>query len=185
MKISLKAGAVIVCALFAVLMLPIVITCFYTYPVLDDFSFGAAAHHAVMDGTNVLWAALQNAHFFYMNWQGAYTSNLFASIQPFVWNVRLYFLSNLSVLLLTSGVMLYFFYILLCGAFHAPKSLWLISSLLRLLRLRNLGNLLLQGKPRQHSPGKLLFPVLYLQHRRHDDLPHRLAGEKISGACGD
>lgn len=132
MKISLKAGAVIVCALFAVLMLPIVITCFYTYPVLDDFSFGAAAHHAVMDGTSVLWAALQNAHFFYMNWQGAYTANFFAGIQPFVWNVRLYFISNLFLLLWVSGILLYFFYTLLCDAFHASKSLWLISSLLLL-----------------------------------------------------
>lgn len=133
MKVSLKAGAVIVCILFAALMLPIVITCFYTYPVLDDFNFGARVHHAVLDGTNVLWAALQNAHSFYMNWQGAYTANFFAGIQPFVWNVRLYCLSNLFLLTWVSGIMLFFFYTLLCSAFHAPKPLWLMSTLLLLL----------------------------------------------------
>lgn len=132
MKISLKTGAVAVCAVFAVLMLPIVITCFYTYPVLDDLNFGARAHQAVLDGGSVLWAALQNAHSFYMHWQGAYTANFFAGIQPFVWNVRLYCLSNLITLFVTSGVMLLFFYTLLCRIFHAPKALWLLSTVLLL-----------------------------------------------------
>lgn len=133
MKISLKTGAAAVCAVFAVLMLPIVITCFYTYPVLDDLNFGARAHQAVMDGGSVLWAALQNAGSFYMHWQGDYTANFVAGIQPFVWNGRLYFLSGLFGIFWVSGIMLFFFYTVLCKALHLPKSLWLLSTALLLI----------------------------------------------------
>lgn len=122
MKISLKAGAVAVCIVFAVLMLPVIATCFYTYPVLDDFNFSARTHQAVQDGTGVLWAALQNAHSFYMNWQGNYTSNFLAGIQPFIWNVRLYCLSNLAVFTAICGGVLFSFMFCFVKYLPAPKA---------------------------------------------------------------
>lgn len=133
MKISLKAGAAAVCIVFAVLMLPVLATCFYTYPMLDDFNFSVRTHQAVLDGTSVLWAALQNAHSFYMNWQGNYTSNFLAGIQPFIWNVRLYCLSNLAVFTAICGGTLFFFYVLLCKTFACSKSQWLLFTVPLLL----------------------------------------------------
>lgn len=129
MKLTKKTAAIGVCVLFAVLMLPIVITCFYTYPVLDDLNFGARAHRAVLDGGSVLIAALKNAHSFYVHWQGSYISNFVAGIQPFVWNVRLYCISNLAVLAAICGGVLFFFYILLCRSLSCTKSQWLLFSL--------------------------------------------------------
>lgn len=108
MKLTKKTAAIGVCILFAVLMLPIVVTCFYTYPVLDDYNFSVHSHWAVLDGESVLIAALENAHSFYMNWQGGYSANFWAGMQPFVFNVRLYCLSNLMVLALTIGTIAFF-----------------------------------------------------------------------------
>ena len=61
MIMTKKTAAILVCVLFAVLMLPIIITCFYTYPVLDDYNFSVHSHWAVLDGENVLIESLVKA----------------------------------------------------------------------------------------------------------------------------
>lgn len=129
MKLTKKTAAIGVCILFAVLMLPIVITCFYTYPVLDDYNFSVHSHWAVLDGESVLIAALENAHSFYMNWQGSYTANFVAGMQPFIYNVQLYFLSNFAVLFLVTSAFLVTFYVILCRCFHCSRTQWLLFTL--------------------------------------------------------
>lgn len=133
MRLTKKTAAIGICFLFAVLMAPIAATCFYTYPALDDYNFSAHTHLAFLNGQSVLWAALENARNFYMTWQGNYTYNFIAGIQPFVFYTELYCLSNLTVLLMVSGTMLLFFFMVLCRLLGAGKSEWLLFTLPLLL----------------------------------------------------
>lgn len=129
MKLTKKTAAAALCVLFAVLMLPLIITCFYTYPVLDDYNFGAHTHLAFLDGKNVLWAAVENARSFYLGWQGNYTVNFFAGIQPFIFHVQLYWISNFAVLFLVTAAFLISFYALLCRCFHCSRAQWLLFTI--------------------------------------------------------
>ena len=103
-----KVLAAIIVAAFLVSLIPIVITCFYSVPVLDDYTFGYRSHKSVSEGGSFLWGIIQSNSEFYTNWQGFYTSNFIAAAQPFNIDINLYFISNFIILASIIFAFLYF-----------------------------------------------------------------------------
>lgn len=107
-SISKKKLAVIFVVGFVLTLIPIIITCFYSVPVYDDYNFGYYTHKSVIEGNNFFSAIIETNNHFYSNWQGFFTYNIVASAQPFNINSDLYFISNLLVILTLIASLLYF-----------------------------------------------------------------------------
>ena len=95
LSISKKKLAVLFLIVFVLSLIPIVMTMFYTVPVLDDYNFGLGAHKSYSEGNGFWSGVLKSCDFFYSNWQGFYTSNFIASSQLYTIDESLYFISNL------------------------------------------------------------------------------------------
>lgn len=128
-RVPKKILAIIFVVLFAISLIPIVITCFYSVPVLDDYDFGLKSHLAYVHGRSFFGGVLESCNFFYNNWQGVYTSNFIASIQPFNMNVDLYWISNIVVLFSVCFSMFFFLKVVLINTFYADKWDYLLISI--------------------------------------------------------
>lgn len=106
--ISKKILAVVFIVGFIISLIPIIITCFYSVPVYDDYNFGYYTHKSVLEGGNFFSAIIETNSAFYNDWQGFYTGNILASAQPFNINVGLYFVSNLLVIFTLVAALFYF-----------------------------------------------------------------------------
>lgn len=125
-SISKKILAVIFVIGFVISLIPIIITCFYSVPVYDDYNFGYYTHRSVVNGSSFLVGGIETCVDFYNNWQGFFTSTFWASVQPFNVNVSLYFISNLIVLLLIISSILYLGKVILIDIFKTDLSTYLI-----------------------------------------------------------
>ena len=128
-KISKKALAIIFVVLFVLSLVPIVVTAFYSVPVLDDYTFGLRAHLAYAHGDSFLSGALESCDYFYNNWQGVYTANFIASIQPFVFNENLYWISNITVLFAVCFSLFFFIKVIVINVLQADKWDYLLISI--------------------------------------------------------
>lgn len=107
-SISKKVLATIFIVGFVLSLIPIIITCFYSVPVYDDYNFGYYTHKSVVEGGSFFAGILTSVKEFYLHWQGFFTSNFWASSQLFNIDVNLYFFSNLAIIIL---VVLSLFYL--------------------------------------------------------------------------
>ena len=98
LKINKKILALLLAVAFAVSLIPLVATAFYSVPVADDYNFGYYTHKAVSENNSFFLGILEANNHFFNKWQGFYTFNFLAAAQPFNINLDLYFVSNLSVL---------------------------------------------------------------------------------------
>lgn len=112
-KISKKALAIIFVVLFVLSLVPIVVTAFYSVPVLDDYTFGRDAHLAYVHGESVWEGVMHTFVRFYNDWQGFYSSNFFAACQPYIFNVHLYFISVFTVLFFVISSYFYLFKVII------------------------------------------------------------------------
>ena len=107
-KISKKPLAIAVLALCIISLIPIFVMSFYATASADDFTFGRLTHQAWVDSHSfvaVLKAAFANVVFFYFNWQGFYSANFVPSLNPFIFDEKLYFITTfVSVIIFVLGV---------------------------------------------------------------------------------
>ncbi len=96
--ISKKVLAGIFVVGFVVSLIPIIITCFYSVPVYDDYTLSYSSHLSIVEGKSFISGVVSNCINLYFNWQGFMLSNLWPAIQPFVFDSNLYFISNLVVI---------------------------------------------------------------------------------------
>lgn len=114
LRISKKVLAVLFVIAFLLSLIPIVITAFYSVPTYDDYNFGYYTHKSVVEGTSFFAAILETMDFFYNNWQGFFSANLLAAIQPFNINADLYFISNLVAIFISIASLFYLLKVILC-----------------------------------------------------------------------
>lgn len=107
-KIPKNAIAVILILLFVLSLIPIIIAAFYSFPTFDDYNFGFYSHKSIIEGNSFFAGVIESCTHFYNNWQGFFTTNFIASVQPFVWNENLYFISNLAVIFAFTFSVFYF-----------------------------------------------------------------------------
>ena len=94
---------ILIYLLVLLLCAPLFTLCKSTVPSADDFSYGAAARHALKDSGSVIkavGAALKNTADRYMDWQGTYSSIFIMSMQPGIFSVALYRTASLVLLII-------------------------------------------------------------------------------------
>ena len=129
LKVSKRIIAGLIIGLFVLSLIPIIITMFYSVPVLDDYNFGYWSHKSIVDGGSFIGGIFKSNNEFYMNWQGFYTANLLAAAQPFNIDVNLYFVSNILVLASIVFAFLYFGKTVLLNAFKMSFSDYIIITI--------------------------------------------------------
>lgn len=98
--------------LLVLMLLPLVIVAMYNYPADDDFVFTLPAATAWVQTHSVasVWQAMVDfTHQKYMDWQGDFVSTFCFQLNPLVFNLDLYFISNwflLALLCLSAGYLL-------------------------------------------------------------------------------
>ena len=70
LKISKRIIAGIIIGLFLLSLIPIIITMFYSVPVLDDYNFGYWSHKSIVDGDSFIGGIIKSNNEFFMTWQG-------------------------------------------------------------------------------------------------------------------
>lgn len=108
LKIPKNALAVLFVLGFLISLLPIVVTAFYSVPVYDDYTFGYYSHQSYAEGGSFIAGVMESCESFYMTWQGFFTSNFWASVQPFNMDVDLYFVSGLLIIISLVVSLFYF-----------------------------------------------------------------------------
>lgn len=139
-RISKKALAWGMAALFVLSLLPLLAVAVYNYPADDDFEFVLPAATAwVKTGSlaETLKAMVQKTAEKYQTWQGNFVSTFLFSLTPMVFDIGLYFLDNwamLAMVCLTIGYMLKGF---LIHFLKADKyDFWIVYSALMVLVLQ-------------------------------------------------
>ena len=105
MKYPLYTSKKILCTvLLAVLLLslvPLLALSFYSYPAVDDFSYGLYTHHAWVETGSlirVLKYAVGEVKDTYQNWQGTYAAVGLFSLHPGIFGEQWYFLTAFFIL---------------------------------------------------------------------------------------
>ncbi len=101
MRKTIKYAAAITAALFLLSLIPLILLAPYITPSADDFGYGAPAYYALQTGagfSGVIKALAENLRYTYMNWQGTYSSVILFSLQPGVFDGRLYIITPFVML---------------------------------------------------------------------------------------
>jgi len=101
-RITKKQVSIGVLVLFILSFIPIFVMSFYNVPSFDDYTFGVHTHKAWIESGSILAvfsAAIKTVVDFYMNWQGFYSANFVASLNPFVISENLYFICTFLVII--------------------------------------------------------------------------------------
>lgn len=109
-----KCMAVLLTAVYAVSLIPLLWIGLYNYPSADDYSIGSNAHRAFVETGNlfaVLWAGIVRAVEDWVTWMGYFTSNFLMAVPPSSFGERWYVLTPFLMLgILTFGTV----YLLKC-----------------------------------------------------------------------
>ena len=110
-RLSKKTAAFLMLAIFVVSVIPIFWMSFYNTAAADDYNFAVFTHQAWEETHSffaVVKAAFHTVVNMYLNWQGFFSANFIPSLNPFIFNEDLYFITTfVSVLSFTLG----FFYL--------------------------------------------------------------------------
>ena len=129
-KISKKTLAIIFVILFLLSLVPIIITAFYSVPIADDYAFGREVHLNYTHGESVLNGIVQTFKNNYFGSAGGfYSCFLIASCQPYVFNIHLYFISNLIVIFACIISLFYFAKVLIVDVFNTTLTSFLLISI--------------------------------------------------------
>lgn len=103
--LSYKILLILSLAALTVLIIPLMALGAYAVPAADDFSYGAAAHRAFVEGgfCAALKAALGQVAETYVNWQGTFSAVFLMAMQPAVFSEGLYWLTPLIMLVALLG----------------------------------------------------------------------------------
>ncbi|WP_207638116.1 DUF6056 family protein [Butyrivibrio sp. FCS006] len=95
---TMTVTAIVLTVITIALLIPFIYVSKYAYPWADDFSYGTDARMVYLSTHSVLKTigeAIRSTAAVYMDWQGTYTSCFLMSLQPAVWNIKLYHLTGL------------------------------------------------------------------------------------------
>lgn len=91
-----RIAAILALVLLAALLLPMLLLGRYAVPAADDYTYGAAARHAVRGGGSffaALAASAESARVTYFGWQGTFSAVFLMGLQPAVFADALYALT--------------------------------------------------------------------------------------------
>lgn len=128
-RISKKTLAIIFVILFVLSLVPIIITAFYSVPGADDYGFGKRAYQAIASGNSFWSGVFESFIFYYYNWQGFYTANLFFSMQPFTMNIHYYWIMNILFLVVICVSLFYFIKVITLNVLHSNITDFLLISI--------------------------------------------------------
>jgi len=124
-RISYRICALLLTALLAALIVPLLVIAQYDVPCADDFSFGARAHLAY-DSTHSLFAALtaaaEEARIAYTSWQGSFSAIFLMALPPMVFGEQAYALTAWIMLAALVGGTFCFCSVFFSRAFGARRS---------------------------------------------------------------
>ena len=124
-RISYRICALLLTALLAALIVPLLVIAQYDVPCADDFSFGARAHLAY-DSTHSLFAALtaaaEEARIAYTSWQGSFSAIFLMALPPMVFGEQAYALTAWIMLAALVGGTFCFCSVFFSLAFGARRS---------------------------------------------------------------
>lgn len=111
-QLSVRAISLLMAALCAILIVPLIAIARYAQPFADDYKYGMAASAAWL-ATGSLGAALRAAAeqvaLYYQTWQGTYSALFLMGLQPGIWGSGTYWIGGAALILLFAGANLYFF----------------------------------------------------------------------------
>lgn len=95
-----------------IMLVPVLCVSVYSRPVVDDFDYGEYTHAVVQSGGNIvsiIKAAIYTCYHVYMKFQGTYSSCFLMSLQPGIFNEKIYGITTwLLVLIIFSGFLVLF-----------------------------------------------------------------------------
>ena len=101
LSLSRRTLARVMAAVFFVSLIPLIVIAVYNYPADDDFGYalpGATAWVETGSLGEVARAIAAKVADTYSNWQGAFASSLHMACSPMIFDQRLYFLINSTIL---------------------------------------------------------------------------------------
>lgn len=107
-RLSKKVLAILFLITFIISLIPVIIACFYTVPIYDDYNLSVISHKSVVNGDSFILGVINNCLVLYKTWQGFMLSNFYPAVQPFVFNEKLYFISCLFALEMIIFSLFYF-----------------------------------------------------------------------------
>lgn len=123
-QVSLRKLSAVLAVIYVLGLLPVFAIARYNYASADDFGMGLAAYRAFSSTGNIFAAIGQGfymAWYDYLHWMGYFTSTVFMSVPPNVFDERLYPIGVfLLIFVLTAGT-LYFFRALFVKAWKIDK----------------------------------------------------------------
>ncbi|HPR79487.1 MAG TPA: hypothetical protein PLR69_12890, partial [Candidatus Limiplasma sp.] len=138
--ITEKQLARVCAAVFFASLVPLILIALYNYPADDDFGFTLPAATAWVNThslTAVLAAIVQKTVETYQTWQGNFVSTFLFAVNPLIFNIRLYFISNWLVLALLCLSVGYLLKSVLLHYLHASHAaFWIIYPSVMVLMLQ-------------------------------------------------
>ena len=163
---DMKRIRLILCAVYAISLVPLVIAGFYNYPSADDFSMGIYAREVfVSSGGNVfavIGEAFYRSFYYYMNWMGYFFASFVMVLTPSIFGERFYFLSTPVLLLFYTAGVLFFTRQLFTRVFKLKKE---TADVMGLIILIITVQCMMEGLPRVESffwyVGSANYTMLY------------------------
>lgn len=134
-NIKVKHMAIILSAVFAVSLIPMLVIGIYNYPCADDYSYAAATRQVWLSSHSVFQVfreAVVTTLSRYQTWQGTYTSIFFMALQPAVWNEKAY---AITPFIMTGSLIISTFYLIRVLVVRGLKGTKSESTVLSLLSL--------------------------------------------------
>lgn len=127
-------------AIFFASLIPLIVVALYSYPVDDDFGFTLPAATAWVNTHSlsaVLQAIISKTVDTYVTWQGDFASTFLFSLNPLIFNIKLYFLANWYMLALLCLSVGYLFKGIAQHWLHASRStFWIAYTAIMILVLQ-------------------------------------------------
>ena len=123
-QISLRKLSAVLAAIYVLGLLPVFAIARYNYASADDFGMGLAAYRAFSSTGNIFAAIGQGfymAWYDYIHWMGYFTSTVFMSVPPNVFDERLYPVGVFILIFMLTAGTLYFFRALFVNALRIDR----------------------------------------------------------------
>ena len=122
-----RRAAVYAWILYLLSLVPLLIAGLYNYPSADDFSMGAPAHLAYLEGGPLaaMKAAVYMGWYDYQNWMGYFTSTVLMSLPPNVFGEKYYALSTVilvGIFTLAAAYLMHVIFVRIFGCGKAPAA---------------------------------------------------------------
>ncbi len=120
MRKLIKYQTIIIILALLLSIIPIIMLSPYIYAQADDFSYAQFTHNAWVSTHNpfaVLVAALKTVPYYYVSWQGTYTSEFFMALEPGLWNQEAYHIVPILMIIMLGVATYYFIKTIITGLF--------------------------------------------------------------------